>query len=397
MTGMDEHDEDDYADELAGDAAVPHWAYSDDEDLSDTHDDGPGSGWWEAGIPDLELLGAPDDAEWDLASSARKDGPAHRPRPTREDVVQLLARPQVSWTRCLEAVEAAKAVEAWDLVEAAAVRALGLAHRHDYQYKGALGAAARQVLVAKCATATADGLADALRDGEARLRAVADEARRAGRSSLGDAVDGEVQAVAQMLMLLTGPDHSGALAQLAGKLRRHVGRPDLAEETATRGIELDPDNPAPWVARAAARADQRNHKGALADLDQDLLKDNTRAAVTRIRVLRAIGRRREALPLALKTAEREPSKHALAMLRLIADELGDENAQATVERLYKQTHGETPERPASRLLGLLAAKQLAAEGAHEQALVLCEVVAADGPAWPEAEDLALRLRRASSR
>ncbi len=156
---------------------------------------------------------------------------------------QLLAQPHVSWTRCLEAVEAAKAVEAWDLAEAAAVRALGIAHRDDYQYKRSLGAAARQVLVAKCATATADGLADALRDGHARLRAVADEARRAGRSSLADAVDGEVEATAEMLLLLTRPDHSGALAQLAGQLRRHLGRPDLAEQTATRGIELDPDNP----------------------------------------------------------------------------------------------------------------------------------------------------------
>ncbi len=133
---------------------------------------------------------------------------------------------------------------------------------------------------------------------------------------------------------------------------------------------------------------------ALADLDQDLLKDNTRAAVTKIRVLRAIGRRREALPLALKTAEREPSKPALAMLRLLADELGDETAQATVERLYKQAHGETPDRPASRLLGLLAAKQLAAEGERERALLLAELVAADGPVWQEAEDLAVRLRKA---
>jgi tetratricopeptide (TPR) repeat protein len=386
---------DDFADELAGDMAVPFWAYSDDEDLSDTPEDDPTFHGWDAGISVSELLGPPDDeADVRTDDSPWDQPPPRRTRPSREDVVELLARPHVSWTGCLRAVEAAKAVGAWDLVETAAVRALGVAHRADYQYKGALGAAARQILVAKCATATVDGLADALRDGEARLRAVVDEARRDGRTSLAEAVDGEVQAAAQMLLLLTDPDNSGALAQLAGQLRRHLGRADLAEDTATRGIDVDPDNPAPWVVRAAARADQRNHKGALSDLDQDLLKDNTRAAVTRIRVLRTIGRRREALPLALKTAEREPSKPALTMLRLLASELGDETAQATAERLYEQAHGETPDRPASRLLGLLAAKQLVAEGEHERALLLCEVVAADGPAWKEADDLASRLRSA---
>jgi hypothetical protein len=279
MTGVDNYNDEyeyDYASETAGHSAVPYWAYSDDEDLSDTHEDGRTADWWEAGVPVVEIVAAPDDdVEWAPVPPPMRRVEGQRVRPTQEEVFQLLARPHVSWTHCLEAVEAAKAVEAWDLLEAAAVRALAIAHRDDYQYTASLGAAARQVLVAKCARATAGRPAEALRDGQVRLRAVADDARNAGRSSLADAVDGEVEAAAEMLLLLTRPDHSGAIAQLAGQLRRRLGRADLAEQTATCGIELDPDNPAPWVARAAARADQRNHKGALADLDQDLLSRTT--------------------------------------------------------------------------------------------------------------------------
>ncbi len=56
MTGDDHDEEYDYAGETAGDSEVPYWAYSDDEDLSDTREDGPTAGWWEAGVPVVELL-----------------------------------------------------------------------------------------------------------------------------------------------------------------------------------------------------------------------------------------------------------------------------------------------------------------------------------------------------
>ena len=248
------------------------------------------------------------------------------------------------------------------------------------------------MLVAKCATATLDGLADALTDGQARLRVVLDRARRDGRVVLGNAVDGEIGRAEELVLLLTSADDTRALAQLASRLRQ-FGTPHLAEQAATRAIDIDPLNPAPWVARAAAYADRRNHRDALADLDQDVLKRNVYAAVLRSRVLRDVGRKSDGLIVALAAAKQQPSRVTLTMLTVLANELGDEAASAEAERLYALARDAPHDRPASRLLGLLAAQWLANEGEHQQALLLAEVVAGDGPRWQQADKLVARLRR----
>lgn len=380
---MSEHDD-------AAEYGIPFWAYSDDEDLADGRGDLAAPFWDEPaadpgglGLSDIEEAEAEFRAWWADTIAAQ---PA-----SRETVQKLLGLPCLSWTGCREAVETASAFGAWDLVEQAALRALSVAHDGDYKPSPTLGLVARQVLVAKCAEAVLTDLAAALADGQARLRAVLDNARRQGRTAVADAVDGEVRLASKMLLLLGSPDDASALASLAGGLRR-LGRPDLAEETATRAIELQPDNRAAWVVRAAARADRRNHRGALADLDQDMLKDDIAAAVTKIRVLRTIGRLKQALALALTTAQAKPSKYALTMLRLLAAQTGDDTALAVAERLFEGTGG-SPDRPPSRLLGLLAAEQLSRDGDHDNALLLAEVVAAEGPPWQRAETLLRKLRR----
>ena len=380
---MSEHDEE-------TESGTPYWAYSDDEDLADVRGD-LASPTWDGPATAPDGFGLDDDAEaeavlreWWAETLAGKP-------PSRETVQNLLKRPKLTWTGCRGAADFASALSAWDLLGEASLRALQVAHDRDFQHAPSLGQAARQVLVAKCAEATSTGLAAALTDGHSRLRDVVDAARRSGRTALAEAVDGEVQLASKMLLLLISPDDASALAGLAGGLRR-VGRPDLAEETATRGIDLHPDNPAPWVARAAARADLRNHMGALADLDRDLLHDDIPAAVTKIRILRDIGRLEEALALALSAAQAEPSERSITMLRVLAEQVGDDNARTVAEYLFQQIAG-SPDRPASRLLGLLAADQLDRQGDHKHALLLAEVVAAEGPPWRRADDLLARLRR----
>lgn len=380
-------DQDEDQDESHDDQTMPFWAYSDDEDLDDVQGEPLPSTWndgepWPIGLADHDDL-AP--ASWVQRGSALE--PLNR-----SDLERVLDGRGASWTAYRTAANTATRLGEWDLVEKAAVLALSIAHAQNYLYVGTLSQVARQVLVAKCATATLDGLGAALTDGEARLRAVVDDARREGRSALADAVDGEIQLAAAVLLLLMNPDDAAALTSLASKLRQ-LGRPDLAEHTATSAIELEDQNPAPWVARAAARADQRNHKGALADLDQPILTGNTMAAVTRIRVLRTVGRKPEALDLALRTAEREPSRHTLTMLSLLANDLGDAAAQATAARLYEQAYGPSPEAPTARLLGMLAAEQLAREGDHQGALLLGQVVAAEGPRWTRADNFVTRVER----
>lgn len=387
---MNEHD-----DEGEGEYGTPFWAYSDDEDLDDL-----GGGMtvqsWDPGLG-MEDLGFSDEhAHPDLREGwVDDDEPSEDRPPSREAVERLLDRPHLTWGACRQAVDTARLLGAWDLVERAALRALRVAQDRGFDSGSTLGRAARQVLVAKCATATLDGLAASLDDGEARLRAVVNDARRAGRSALADAVDGEVQLASKILLLLGSTDDSAALASLAANLRR-IDRPDLADEIATRAIDLQPDNPAAWVARAAARVDQRNHKGALADLDRELLNGNIYAAITKIKVLRAIGRLSDALALALTTAQAKPSRHSLTMLRALAAQTGDGQAQAVAERLFEQVHAGNPDLPGSRLLSLLAAEQLDRDGDHGAALLLAELAAADGPAWARAANLVARLRRTAA-
>lgn len=379
---MSEHDD-------GEDGGVPFWAYSDDEDLADVRGDLAPSDWLgRAAAPDELGLSVDEEVEAEFrADWARRQDPE---APSRESVQRLLDRPRLSWTGCRSAVETASALRAWDLVEVAALRALRVAHDSDYQPSPTLGLVARQVLVASCADASLAGLDAALTGGRARLQSVLDDARGQNRAALADAVDGEVRLASKMLLLLASPDDATALASLAGGLRR-IGRPDLAEQTATRAIELKPDHHAPWVVRAAARADRRNHRGALADLDQDLLKDDMAAAVTKIRVLRSVGRLKQALDLALMTAQADPSDYALTMLRVLAAQTGDDAARTVAERLFEGTGG-TLDRPPHRLLGLLAAEQLSRDGDHGNALLLAETVAADGPTWERAETLLRRLR-----
>ncbi len=380
----DEHGDSDEADH-----GTPFWTYSDDEDLADVAEAGANPHGWNDGLILEEVLGRPDHEGPDPHHDPQRGSPAAT---SREDVERLLGAESVSWTSCRRAIEAATALAAWDLVEAAALRALQVAHDGNYRSERSLAEAARQVLVAKCAKASLNGLAYALADGQARLQAVLDRARRDGRTALRNAVDGEISSVDEMLLLLASADDARALSQLASRLRR-LGTPALAEEAAGRGIAVDPLNPAPWVARAAALADLRNHKGALADLDQDTLEGNIHAAVTRARVLRTIGRRREALDVALAAAQAQPSKTTLTMLTVLANDLNHVEAHAEAERLLSLVPEVPQDRSASRLLGLLAARWLATEGENDRALLLAEIVAAGGPRWQQAEALVLSLRR----
>lgn len=373
---------------------TPFWAYSDDEDLVDVHDelgmstrDRDDAATWTHGTPDHAEPGEPEDAY-----------PAgeHRPAGTsgRERVQRLLDRPLLSWGTCQQAIKEASAIGAWDLVEEAAVQALRVAHDGDYQVSWSLARVARSVVAARCANASYNDLPGALDQAQAKLRAVAGRAHDKGRTVLGHAVDGEISRADTMLLLLTSPDDARALATLASQLRQ-IDRPDLAEEASSRGINVDPLNPAPWVTRAASRADRRNHEGALSDLDQDLLVGNIHAAVTRCKVLRAVGRPSEALPIALDAAQRQPSQQTLAMLTVLATELADDHALAEASRLLPMSGDANQGQPPSRLLGLLAAKWLANEGDQPGALRLAEEVASNGPKWHQAENLVTRLKRAT--
>jgi hypothetical protein len=254
-----------------------------------------------------------------------------------------------------------------------------------------LSQAARQVLVARCAQADTLGqLGSALVAGDACLRVIVEGAASGGRPALAQAVTLEIDRVQAMLLLLAEPGDSEALTQLAGQLR-DIGRPDLAEQSATDAIGLDPGNPAAWVVRAAARADLRNHVGALADLDREFLVGNLFAGVTRVRVLRDAGRLRDALATATLLAEEHPTEISVVMIRSLAAGLGDEVARLTAERLFGALVSAGEPEPPSRLLGLLAAQQLDREGDLAGALRLARTVAAERPRWQRAETLVQRL------
>ncbi len=99
---------------------------------------------------------------------------------TRQSVQELLDPRRLSWTGCGKAVETASALGARDLFERAVLRAVRVAHDGDYKPPLTLRLVARHVLVAntKCAEAALTNLAAALADGQARLQAVLDDARR---------------------------------------------------------------------------------------------------------------------------------------------------------------------------------------------------------------------------
>lgn len=180
---MSEHDDE-------AEYGVPLWAYSDDEDLADVRSDVI-TPFWNEPAAGADGLGLSDDEEAEAEFRAWwAERVAAKPA-TRESVQKLLDLPRLSWTGCRMAVETASALGAWDLVERAALRAVRVAHDGDHMPSLTLRLVARHVLVAKCAAAALTDLAAALADGQARLQAVLDDARREGRTAVADAVDGE--------------------------------------------------------------------------------------------------------------------------------------------------------------------------------------------------------------
>jgi len=128
--------------------------------------------------PDPDALGLFDDEGAEAEFRAWWAETATVKPATRESVQELLDPRRLSWTGCRKAVETASALGARDLFERAALRAVRVAHDGDHKPSLTLRLVARHVLVAKCAEAALTNLAAALADGQARLQAVLDDARR---------------------------------------------------------------------------------------------------------------------------------------------------------------------------------------------------------------------------
>lgn len=361
---------------------APHWLTSDDEDLTDLSEIG-------YNLTAYEWANEFESDEDDDFLAPRSK-PASAPR-TRDELKQAAAATPLGWVQCHQLLQDAERLGEWALVEPLALEVMRISYRGRSDHSWALTRAARRVLAARCGNPIHDwrdiraGL-EAGRDRLASIVIAVPDARRRWADSLRE----EASRADEMLLLLTDAGNSAALAQLAKHLR-DIRRSDLAQMVATTAIDLDPDNPAAYVSRAAARADLRNHKGALEDLDQDVLVGNSYAALTRAKVLRSIGRAEEALRVLSDLVSREPSQSSVVMLRALAERCGDDAARALAQRHAGACRGDEPQ-PPSRLLDLLAAKQLMRDGDIAAALALAEVVVAAGPPWERATSLMKQAR-----
>jgi tetratricopeptide (TPR) repeat protein len=95
----------------------------------------------------------------------------------------------------------------------------------------------------------------------------------AGYELLGD-TSRTIDALRQMLLI--APTNQ-PLRELAFKKFLSYGHPETAEQVADDGLKLDPSNVDLFELRANARAFRENYSGALADLEQIVALDSTRA------------------------------------------------------------------------------------------------------------------------
>lgn len=98
----------------------------------------------------------------------------------------------------------------------------------------------------------------------------------AGREAAGDTLQ-TIEALKQMLRI--APTNQ-PLRELAFKKFLSYGKPEIAEEVANDGLELDPTNIDLLELRANARIFRENYSGALDDLEQIIALDSTRADST---------------------------------------------------------------------------------------------------------------------
>jgi len=98
----------------------------------------------------------------------------------------------------------------------------------------------------------------------------------AGREVAGDTT-GTIEALKQMLLI--APTNQ-PLRELAFKKFLSYSKPEIAEEVANDGLELDPTNIDLIELRANARIFRENYTGALDDLEQIIALDSTRADST---------------------------------------------------------------------------------------------------------------------
>ncbi len=98
----------------------------------------------------------------------------------------------------------------------------------------------------------------------------------AGREVAGDTA-GTIEALKQMLLI--APTNQ-PLRELAFKKFLSYSKPEIAEEVANDGLELDPTNIDLIELRANARIFRENYTGALDDLEQIIALDSTRADST---------------------------------------------------------------------------------------------------------------------
>lgn len=98
----------------------------------------------------------------------------------------------------------------------------------------------------------------------------------AGREAAGDTAQ-TIEALKQMLRI--APTNQ-PLRELAFKKFLSYGKPEIAEEVANDGLELDPTNIDILELRANARIFRENYTGALDDLEQIIGLDSTRADST---------------------------------------------------------------------------------------------------------------------
>lgn len=262
----------------------------------------------------------------------------------------------------VDGVEVARRAHAWEMLEAAALRALGSARGRPVRDKD-LTSAALAVAASTLGSPTTLGDVDrGLQRASSRLRTAADRASTSPDYARSVAVAVRAADAIDENLLLLAQGSSSAMAQVAGWLRREVSRPDAALVVLDHALVMEPGDAACHVSRAAALLDlgKPHTAGASLDRAEALEPGNPYAVRCRIRQLMVVGAPAEALALAEVHLAQSRRVADIALMVAAATQAGDrDHARSLAERFDSAVHDD----PKREILILRqAAEQLIVDG-----------------------------------
>lgn len=262
----------------------------------------------------------------------------------------------------IDGVDVARRAQAWELLEAAALRALGSARGRRVKDKDLTSAALAVASSTMGAPTTLGDVDRGLQRAYARLKAAADRASASPDFARSVAAAFRAADAIDENLLLLAQGSSGAMAQVAGWLRRDVGRPDAALVVLDHALAMDPSNAACHVSRAAALLDLGKPHTAGASLDRaEALDPGSPYAVRcRIRQLMVVGSPAEALALAEVHLAQSRRAADIALMVAAATQSGDRDYAKTVAERFDSAVDDDPRRDI--LLLRQAAEQLIVDG-----------------------------------